>query len=290
MADLLERCSAMMVAKSSRKSDIKDKEVWKTFFKQDYFFQEFVRLHVFVYLPPKDTVLKKGKKLFMVRQCEEEKIFVLVEPDDALFSKYHSFAETLQEDGANEELLRNITLNFFGDFPEYEMFINEHWDGMALFVIRSLGIGVILACMEKESDKEESREDLLNRLKECTPDSVSELKDHVADLKEKDTAISEEKSPVLTVFHFSNLERLIQGISQTRGLSGDIYEASDGFLLPVVIINKTDDHECLRLAEFTDYNRVEEKTFLLFLQEYGKKLCTVSDIRKLIAWEGNKSC
>lgn len=290
MADLLERCSAMMVAKSSRKSDIKDKEVWKTFFKQDYFFQEFVRLHVFVYLAPKDTVLKKGKKLFMVRQCEEEKIFVLVEPDDALFSKYHSFAETLQEDGANEELLRNITLNFFGDFPEYEMFINEHWDGMALFVIRSLGIGVILACMEKESDKEESREDLLNRIKECMPDSVSELKDHAADLIEKDTAIPEEKSPVLTVFHFSNLERLIQGISQTRGLSGDIYEASDGFLLPVVIINKTDDNECLRPAEFTDYNRVEEKNFLLFLQEYGKKLCTVSDIRKLIAWEGNKSC
>lgn len=226
----------------------------------------------------------------MVRQCEEKKIFVLVEPDDALFSKYHSFAETLQEDGANEELLWNITLNFFGDFPEYEVFINEHWDGMALFVIRSLGIGVILACMEKESDKEESREDLLNRIKECTPDSVLELKDHAADLIEKDTAIPEEKSPVLTVFHFSNLERLIQGISQTRGLSGDIYEAGDGFLLPVVIINKTDDNECLRLAEFTDYNRVEEKNFLLFLQEYGKKLCTVSDIRKLIAWEGNKSC
>lgn len=62
MADLLDHCSALMVVKCADKDDIKDKKAWETFLKQDYSFQEFIRLHAFVYLASKDKVLQKVKK------------------------------------------------------------------------------------------------------------------------------------------------------------------------------------------------------------------------------------
>lgn len=224
----------------------------------------------------------------MVRSWEDKKIVVLVEPEDDLFPKYQSFAESLEENGANEALLRELTLNFLEDFPDYAKFMTDQWDGMTLIAIRPLEIGVIIACTEREEQSDREREDVPvenEEIVEDTENSVTEDTDY-----ESVDAIPETNSPVLTIFHFSSLEMMIQGVGQTRELDGTVYEDKDGFLIPMLIIDSDDANEGLALSDFTDYNRVEKKTYLLYLREHGKKLCTVRDLRKLFAWKGNQSC
>lgn len=64
VAEVLGKTPSIEIVEKTDKNWFKDLKAWNTFLNQDYSFQEFVRLHAFVYLAPEQMAMKKIRKAF----------------------------------------------------------------------------------------------------------------------------------------------------------------------------------------------------------------------------------